>query len=145
MAPESNESNAAVEPAKNEARIGFAVLVVLLMTVVLFSQRFFDKAGAWISEDPQQALKRFDIFVTWIGIMSIPLLIAAVFTFRSGYRSVMSKRYPPTGMWLIVDTPIQQGDRAVLRGRMMQTAGVLMGLIAVGFPIALWWIVHSIA
>lgn len=143
-ATDNDQPTEEVAPASTYARIGFAILIVLMLGAILFSERFFGAIGTWISEDPEKALERFDQFVAWIGVMSLPLLIAGVFTFRSGFRSVQSGRYPPEGMWLIVKTPIQHGARAVVRGRMMQAAGVLMGIIAIGFPIALWRIVHSI-
>ena len=134
-----------IDPPSTKARVVVAVLVILMFIAILFSEAVFDRVGDWIAEDPDQTLKRFDVFIVCIAVLSMPLLLGGALTFRSGSRSVAAERYPPAGMWLIVKTPVVTGPRAKRRGRKLQVAGVLMCALAIGFPLALWRIIHVVA
>lgn len=142
----SNDTNIrSIEPASNMARVMLAALAILMFVAIFYSDTFVDKIGRWIGDEPAQALERFDILVAWLAVLSLPLLAGGILTIRNGYRSVASERFPPAGMWVIFDTPIERGSRARLRGRLLQAGGALMCLVALGFPFALWYIMHSIA
>ena len=134
-----------VEPANPLARVVFAVLIVLLGVGIFASDAYFERIGEWISEDPNLALERVELFIAWIAVASLPLLIAGVLVFRTGLRSVASKRFPPRGMWVLVDTPVVTGSKARWRGRGMLVGAILMCGIAIGLPAGLWYIIHSIA
>ena len=134
-----------VEPASPLARVVFAVLIVLLGVGVFASDAYFEQIGEWISEDPDLALARVEQFIAWIAVASLPLLIAGVLVFRTGLRSVTTARFPSSGMWVLVDTPVVIGSKAKWRGRMMMVAAVLMCGIAIGLPAGLWYIIHSVA
>ena len=133
-----------IERASTKARVIFAAVAVLMFAAIIFSKRFFDWVGDWISEDPNQTLDRFDVFVVWIAVFSLPLLVGGVLTYKNGSSSVSSARFPPSGMWVIVDTQVETGSRAKFRGRLLQLGGALMCATAIGFPFALWYIVHSV-
>ena len=139
------ENKAAVEPASTKARIITAVLLVIMGIAVFFAERLFDTAGAWIAEDPEKALERFNIFIILVAAMSVPLLVVGILSIHNGARTLATNRFPPPGMWVLVDTPIESGAKARRQGRLFQVGGILLCVIAVGFPIALWSIVHSIA
>ena len=134
-----------VQRASKMARVLFAVLAILLLIATLFSSRFFDWAGRWLAEEPSQTLQRFDVFIGWIFIFSLPILVGGFIMYMNGRRSVTSERFPPVGMCVLVDTPVETGSRAKLRGRFLQLAGFLICVVAVGFPVALWFVVRSIA
>lgn len=134
-----------IEPAKPLARISCVVLVVLLVAVAFASDAFFERAGEWIAGEPDLALERVERFIAWVAVASLPLLIAGVLTFRSGLLTLSSERFPPYGMWLVVDTPVVTGSRAKWRGRMMLVGALLMMAIAISLPAGLWYIIHSIA
>lgn len=134
-----------VQRASKTARVMFAALAILMFVAIIFSKRFSVWVGRWLAEAPSQTLERFDIFVGWIAVFLLPLLAGGILTYRSGCRSVASERFPPTGMWVILDTPVETGSRARFRGRLLQYGGALMCAVALGFPFALWYIVHSIA
>ena len=141
----TSETSSDVEPANPLARIVFVVLIVLLGVGVFASDAYFERVGEWISEDPDLALERVEQFIAWIAVASLPLLIAGVLVFRTGLRSVTSARFPPRGMWVLVDTPVVTGSKARWRGRMMMVGAVLMCGIAIGLPAGLWYIIHSVA
>lgn len=132
------------ERASNVARVVYACLIILAVVAIFFSGRFFGWLGDWLAEDPDQMLERFDKFIGWLVVFSLPLAIGGIFTYRNGRRAVASERFPPVGMWVVVDTPIERGARAKMRGRLLQLAALLMCAVALGFPFSLWYIVHSI-
>ena len=134
-----------IEPANPIARIAFAAIIVLFVLAAIASDPFFERVGEWLSEDPDLALARIEEFIAWVAVASLPLLIIGVFVFRTGLRSIASERFPPHGMWVLVDTPVISGTRAKWRGRMMLVAAVLIAAVAIGLPAGLWYIIHSIA
>ena len=134
-----------VEPANPLARVVFAALIVLLGVAVFASDAYFERISEWISADPDLALERVEQFIAWVAVASLPLLIAGVLIFRTGLRSVTSERFPPRGMWVLVDTPVVTGRKARWRGRMMLVGAILMCGIAIVLPAGLWYIIHSIA
>lgn len=133
-----------VERSSKKARVILAVLAILLLIAMLFSRQFFEWVGHWLSEDPNKTVQRFDIFVAWIAVFSLPPFFGGILMYRSGLRTVASERFPPIGMLVVVDTLVQTGSRARFRGRLLQLGGILMCALAIGLPIALWYIVHSV-
>ena len=140
----STEPGVEIEPANPVARVAFAAIIVLFFLAAMGSDPFFERVGEWLSEDPDLALERVEEFIAWVAVASLPLLIIGVFVFRTGLRSIASERFPPRGMWVLVDTPVILGTRAKWRGRMMLLAALLIGAIAIGLPAGLWYIIHSI-
>jgi len=118
--------------------------MLLLLVGVLSSGLLFARLGGWLIEDPDRVLERIDVLLVWLAVLSLPLLVAGILTCRSGLRSIATERFPPRGMWLILDTPIETGPRARFRGRMLALFGILMVVLAIAVPAALWHIVHSI-
>lgn len=133
-----------IEPASRIAQIAVAAFALLLIALALSINPLLDRLGTWATEDPQRALERVETLVAWLAVISLPLLVAGVFTCRSGLRSIAAERFPPPGMWLIVDTRIETGSRARFRGRMLVLGGVVMSVTAVSVPAVLWYIVRSI-
>ena len=118
---------------------------MLFIFAAIGSDPFFERIGEWLAEDPDLALERVEEFIAWVAVASLPLLIIGVFVFRTGLRSIVSERFPPRGMWVIVDTPVVSGTRAKWRGRMMLVAALLIVAVAIGLPGGLWYIIHSVA
>ena len=141
----TTETGPEIEPANPIARIAFGAIIVLFIFAAIASDPFFERIGEWLSEDPDLALERVEEFIAWVAVASLPLLIIGVFVFRTGLRSIASERFPPQGMWVLVDTPVISGTRAKWRGRMMLVAAVLIAGIAIGLPAGLWYIIHTVA
>ena len=138
------EPGVEIEPANQTARIAFAAIIVLFILAAFGSDPFFERVGEWLSEDPDLAVERVEEFIAWVAVASLPLLIIGVFVFRTGLRSIASARFPPHGMWVLVDTRVITGNRAKWRGRGMLVAALLIVGIAIGLPAGLWYIIHSI-
>ena len=134
-----------IQPANHYARIALVVVAVAFILVAAIGAPYLERLNEWIGDEPDKALERVDTMIAWLAVLSIPLLFVSVFTCRSGLRALASERFPPRGMWVVVDTPVVTGRTARFRGRMMFFAGLLMGIIAVGFPVALWYVIHSVA
>jgi hypothetical protein len=134
-----------VEPANNKARILLAALVLLMLVTVWFGNESAARITQWVAADPDRTLERFDVVIAWTAVFFLPLLIAGIVTLRSGGRAVATERFPPKGMWVIVDTPVETGSRAKLRGRLLQLAGLFLCAVAIAIPIVLRAMVQSIA
>ena len=73
-----------------------------------------------------------------------PLIAFALYMYHFGSRAVRERRYPPTGVRMIRNTPVHQGDRAVRRGRLFQwLAGILL-VAGVGFIISFWRLLQTL-
>lgn len=142
----ANEAERAetIAPASPMARVLFAAVVVVLLTAAFVGSRFLGKLNDWLVQDLDTAIQRFETLIAWLAALSLPVLIAGLFAIRSGWRSATSERFPPRGMWVLVDTPVETGARARFRGRMLIVGGFLMCAAAIGLPIVLWYIAHSV-
>jgi hypothetical protein len=72
------------------------------------------------------------------AVVFLSVVPMAIYLYRFGRRVVRQGRFPPPGTWLIVNTRLIEGERAVRRGRLVMTlAAVLLalGLLGgLGFP-----------
>lgn len=121
------------------------LLVALLFAAILAGRPLFGSLDEWIAADPDRAFERVERLILGLAVMSVPLLIMGIVSLRLGRRAVDTGRFPPAGMPVVVDTPICRGGIARRRGRLVQIVGILIALIAVGFPSALWLILHRVA
>ncbi len=134
-----------LERASAPARVAFAFVAALLFAVMLASKPLFGAIEEWIGADPDRAFERVEMMIFGLALVSVPFLILGMVNLHFARRSIDTERFPPEGMPVIVDTPIVRGSKAVSRGRAMRVGGVLICIIAIGFPLALWLIVQRMA
>ena len=77
-------------------------------------------------------------------LLFLPLMAAALYCTLYGRRVVAEQRFPPAGALVIRATTIEEGPRAVLRGRLMQALGWCLLLLSVGFPLWLAAVLHQV-
>ena len=86
----------------------------------------------WVLADPTQTASRVKIMLWLIcAFMEIPLLGAALFTWKMAERILVAERFPPPGMPVIRDTIVQEGQRARHRGRLCRVFAIVFVLLAV--------------
>lgn len=118
--------------------------IALLLIATLFSQRLFVRFTDWVAEDPKQIEERVNYLIGAIAIAFSPLFLFGYFTWKTGSVIVAAKRFPSPKMKVIFDTVILKGQKAVLRGRLMQLVGAILWGTAIGFPIAFGYTIKSI-
>ena len=134
-----------IQKASVGARIGLGVMVVAFFLAALLGQPYLDNLGEWIASDPEQAFERVYLMILVVSVFSVPLLAVGLMYVYLGSRAVSTERFPPEGMSVIVDTPIKRGREARSSGRRTRIGGVLLVILAIGFPAALYVIVRRLA
>lgn len=127
------------------ARIGFGVLATALFVAMIFGRPLYDSMGDWIGEDLELAFERVELLILGMAIVNVAILAVGTMTIYQGSKTMDSDRFPPVGMLVIADTPIIRGREARRRGRMLQLGGVLVCIIAIGFPLVFWLIIRRLA
>lgn len=122
-----------IQRADPEARRR-ALIVLVFMTAVgglliAAFEHFRGPLGEWMRSDPAQTTQR----AKWIVFASalllvVPALGIAVYLWRLGARVLAARRFPPTGVRVIRDTPIVEGDAAAARGQALQILAVCLGV-----------------
>lgn len=116
-----------------------------MLIAMIIGKPLFDSMGDWIGEDPEIAFERVELLILGMAIVSVPILVVGMMTVYHGSKTMDTERFPPAGMLVIADTPILRGREARRRGRVFQIGGVLICIIAIGFPLAFWLIIRRLA
>jgi hypothetical protein len=83
-----------------------------------------------------------------LGLLGLLLLIGIVMLWplrtlwRTGQSAMKARRFPPPGEPVVRDTPIRQGEEAVLSGRILQNLAVALALFVLLTPLALGWLLY---
>ena len=133
-----------LQQASRGAQIGVVVLFALIAAATLFAGEYSDRVGDWLAEDPAALPEKIELFMLGISVLSVPLLAVGIMYIYYGSSAVDSERFPPNGMQVIKDTPITRGADARSSGRRMQVGGVLLSVIAIGFPVTLYVILRRL-
>lgn len=139
-----NLSMPETQSADSKARRNFIVGLLFLFVAALVVRPIFGGLEQWVTEDPETIREKVPIVVSGIAVAFIPLLLFGVIIWRMGNSVIASGRFPSPTMKVIVDTPIIEGRIALIRGRLLQLTGILMCVVAIGFPLFFWWIVTGI-
>lgn len=102
--------------------IGALVVAVLTLWVVPWGQGYLQE------QEPRVALRVLQGITALLFLSFVP---AGTYLFWFGRRAVRSRQMPPPGTWVIRDTRVIEGDRAVRRGRGMMALAVTLFAICV--------------
>lgn len=86
---------------------------------------------------PSVAALRAALIILGIAVI-LPLVAFALYMYQFGSKAVRERRYPPTGVRMIRNVDILQGDAAVRRGRIFQWLAATLLVAGVGFTISFW-------
>ncbi|GAB4537786.1 MAG: hypothetical protein Tsb0020_52250 [Haliangiales bacterium] len=144
MKPTDDDPGADIVPANRKARIAAAALFIVAIPVAI-------AMSSWLGEpmqldppdDVRAAQARVELLLTIITAMGLPMVIGAGFMCRSALRTFASGRFPPPGMWVLVDTPIVTGAKARRKGRLLILLAVLMVAVVIAIPVMLWSVAAS--
>lgn len=108
--------------------ISVLVVIALMLWVLPWSVSHLER------QPPRVVLWVLEAVVAVIFLSVVPL---AVYLYWLGRQVVRHRQLPPPGMKVVVDTRVIEGDRAVMRGRIVMALAVI--LLAVGLLGGLWF------
>lgn len=137
-----------IQPADPSARRK-SILLIAIATVVgalliLTIESYRPDIEQWFLEEPQRIREKFNWTLIAFAILSIPLFLGAIYIWRIGQSVIESRRFPPPGMAVVIDTPIITGVKAVFRGRLLKFSSLLLAACAIFAPLALWLILRML-
>ena len=93
----------------------------------------------WVLAGPgSSALRVKLVFLLVPALLLAPLIALAVYLWALGGRVVRAREFPPPGLWVIRDTPIVTGERAVSRGRLLKVLALGCGIASAALAVLLW-------
>jgi uncharacterized BrkB/YihY/UPF0761 family membrane protein len=96
--------------------------------VIHGTERYLDQLQRILSTSPAQGYERLSqmlLLVTTVMVFSLACF--ASWMGQLSYRTLREKRFPPNGFWVVRDTPVIEGWRAVVRAG----AGFLLSVLAI--------------
>ncbi|MDJ0704886.1 MAG: hypothetical protein QNJ46_16515 [Leptolyngbyaceae cyanobacterium MO_188.B28] len=84
---------------------------------------------AWIlGKELSEAIRLLQVL---LGLMGLPLLLMAYYSYRLARKAIASSQFPPPGMKVLRDTEILEGPAARRKGRQLWVVSIALALIAV--------------
>ncbi|HEY7655830.1 MAG TPA: hypothetical protein VH881_03110 [Burkholderiales bacterium] len=145
----SDSSEQAVAKADPAARRRAVLAIIFGATVGGLLIAGFDHFGepfrAWLTSDPAATAgrARLAIYLSAL-VLSAPVIAFAVYLWLLGKRVLRAQQFPPPGFRVIRDTPVMDGPTAVVRGQVIQTLALCLGLAAALLWLFFWWLARTI-
>ena len=101
--------------------------------------RYRGALSNWVLADPGSSAQWVKLVLLLPTALRLaPLLALAVYLWALGGKVVRAREFPPPGLWVIRDTPIVTGERAVPRGRLLRVLALGCGIASVALAVLLW-------
>ena len=75
----------------------------------------------------------------------LPLVAPLGYLFYQGRRIVDAQRQPYPGQRVTRDTPVLKGEKAIQRGRLLQSFAVFTAVLAIAGAVTVWWALLEIS
>ncbi len=121
-----------------------AVLLVMAGTfvgalLIVGFERYRAPLIDWLLSEPAEFAKRMKVVVLLVStVLSAPLIAFAVYFWALGTKVLRARVFPLPGQRVIRDTPVIEGEAAVLRGRGFKILAACLG-VATAFQWLLFW------
>lgn len=113
--------------ADRRARMMLAVCVVVLFLIAALATSLIPRGQSHLQgREPIVTLRVLQGFTAFIFLSVLPI---SGYLFWFGRRVVGSRQVPPPGTWVIFDTRVIEGERAVKRGQALMMLGILLAVI----------------
>ena len=113
--------------ADRRVRIVLAVCVVILFLVGALATSLIPRVQSYLQgQDPRVALRVLQGFTAVVFLSFLPI---GGYLFWFGRRAVRSRQMPPPGTWVIHDTRVIEGDRAVRRGQGLMALAIVLSTV----------------
>lgn len=135
-----------VQPADPRARRSVLVIIglgsVAGLLFIFLARQFRPELEAWVTQDPAPRVRI--IFGAMTVLTAGPVLGMAAYLWQLGQRTLRSGRYPPPGLRVTRDTPIETGRAASTIARMFKMLAVALASAAVLLGVLLWWLLFTL-
>ncbi len=132
-----------IHPANKKYRLVVLLLffgmVVLGVVFIQLTESYIQELKQLSQESPQQAINKSAFLLVFIAMMAgFPAIGIGTHLLYHGNQIRLSQQFPSPGSRVIVDTPIVEGPRAVLRGQLLMCGGGLVIISGLVLPIVAW-------
>jgi hypothetical protein len=101
----------------------------------------------WVTSDAGISVERLTlVFVILAAVVDLPLVLAGLYLWRVGERTMAAARFPPPGMVMWRSADVLTGERAVRRGRLAQVSAIALffsGVVLVAILVRLAFLVNA--
>ena len=114
--------------ADPRARVVLAVCAAILLLGAALATLLIPRGQNYLQgQEPRVTLRVLQGLTAFMFLSVLPI---SGYMFWFGRRAVRSRQMPPPGTWLIRDTRVIEGDRAVRRGQGLTAIAVILAVIA---------------
>jgi hypothetical protein len=136
-----------VQRADPVARTWVLIALIAFVAVAVLGWREFSN---WLldlrSVPPAEAMRVLLLALRLLILgMGLSLVALALYLLSLGKRTRHAIRYPPPGARVIRDTVVLEGEEALVRGRLLQTTGYVLLLLAGAFVVVGNWFVSGVS
>lgn len=128
------------------------LIIILFFAMLLLGVVFLQLTESYIEDlrelsqkSPDQAMDKTAFLLVFISMMAgFPAVGMGTYLIYNGNQIRTSRQFPSPGTRVSVDTPIVEGPRAVLRGRLLMVCGGLIVISGLALPIVAWWLTENL-
>jgi hypothetical protein len=96
----------------------------------------------WLLSDHEKSAHRLRILIVLTaGFGAITLFAFSVYLWSFGCKVSNYQRFPLPGQRVIRDTPILEGQAALMRGRVLKTLAVFLAVAGIMLCFVFWWLI----
>jgi hypothetical protein len=135
-----------VQKADSAARRKAIIIVIISaiagsLLIVVF-ESFCVQLYEWLLFDHGKSVYRLRILLILAAAFgAIPLFACSVYLWSLGCRALNYQRFPLPGQRVIRDTPILEGQAAMMRGRVLKTLAVFLAVAGVMLCFVFLWLI----
>lgn len=108
------------------------------LALVVSMDHFSTDIATWVESGVQENKKISAVVSAVVMVLVAPILFASAYLFLLGRRTVSARRYPPPGVAVIRDTPVVEGNRSLVRGRIIQVLAIVLTASSLVLPLLVW-------
>ena len=131
-----------IQPASPGARkmalLMIAITLVIGIVLLALAGIYQPKLEAWLLDDSALMQQKVNLILFVFVVLLAPLMFAAVYFWRFGSAVTRAGRFPPPNYAVVRDTPVIEGQKAIMRGRFIKIFSIVLGIGLVGIPIMFW-------
>lgn len=133
-----------IQRADSRARVLLGLAVAAAISVGAFAHVLVQDwlADVMLLPSPIAVQKLLTALAWSVAFGSVALVALGIYVWRLGARICVAGRFPPPGTRVIRDTVVLFGAAAIRRGKLIQGAGAVLTLCAIGLAIFYW---HSLS
>ena len=127
------------------SRYRWIVLVILFLMVLLgllflqLTETYIEELKRLSQDAPQQALDKSAFLFVFVSMAAgVPAIGIGAYFLYQGYRIRVTQQCPLPDSRVIVDTPIIEGPRAIMRGHILMICGGFIIISGLALPIIAW-------